>query len=525
MKLDENEFFRQATLRICSSLDIEKALLNCLQYIRLFIPACKASLGLFDPNTGTLKNLALVDHAGNKTSLPPTQLTKEAIRDIEAKTSAADIRIVDLGHYDSVVKALRPYINLDDYSALSMDLAVEGKRLGAFTVLAKGNERFTPEHIHLISLLRDPFSIAMSNAVRYGEVVKLKDIVDAENRELNRELRRFSGDEIIGAEYGLKTAMEMVRQVAPLNSPVMLLGETGVGKEVIANAIHHTSQRRDKPFIKVNCGAIPENLMDSELFGHERGAFTGAIAQKRGRFERAEGGTIFLDEIGELPLQAQVRLLRVLQHKEIERVGGTRTIAVDVRIIAATNRDMNELVRVGMFREDLWFRLNVFPITIPPLRHRKEDIPALVYHFVERKSRDLKLYPPPPISAEAVDRLKAYHWPGNVRELENLIERELIRKRGKGRSGRLTFGNLDMPERTGEPDIAHEAVSHLFTLDEAVARHIRRALRTANGKISGPRGAAQLLGINPNTLRSRMNKLGISTKYTWNSSAGSEEVR
>lgn len=270
-----------------------------------------------------------------------------------------------------------------------MELEIEGKRLGTFAILAEGKARFTKAHVHMVSLLRGPFAIAMSNALRYKEVVKLKDIVDAENRELNRELQRFSGDEIVGAEYGLKTTMEMVRQVAPLSSPVLLLGETGVGKEVVANAIHYTSSSRSGPFIKVNCGAILENLLDSELFGHERGAFTGAIAQKRGRFERADKGSIFLDEIGELPLQAQVRLLRVLQHKEIERVGGTKSIPVDVRIIAATHRDMEEMVRSGAFREDLWFRLDVFPIMIPPLRRRKEDIPALVHYFVERKSKDL----------------------------------------------------------------------------------------------------------------------------------------
>jgi transcriptional regulator with GAF, ATPase, and Fis domain len=304
--------------------------------------------------------------------------------------------------------------------------------------------------------------------------VKLKDIVDAENRELSRELRHFSGDEIVGAEYGLKATMEMVRQVAPLNSPVLLLGETGVGKEVVANAIHYTSSSRGGPFIKVNCGAIPENLLDSELFGHEKGAFTGAITQKRGRFERADKGSIFLDEIGELPLQAQVRLLRVLQHKEIERVGGTKSIPVDVRIIAATHKSMEEMVRSGAFREDLWFRLDVFPITIPPLRRRKEDIPALVHHFVERKSKDLKIYPPPSVSAEEVERLKAYHWPGNIRELENLIERELIYKRGKEKNGRLTFEHLDMLAKTTVSGTVQVGVDNLLTLDEGMSRQIRQ---------------------------------------------------
>jgi transcriptional regulator with GAF, ATPase, and Fis domain len=514
MRLDENEFFRQGTLRICSSLDIEKALFNFLQYIRLFMPASMVSLALFEQSTRILKTLVVVDHAANRTSLPPTHIPREAVLEIESKATAGDIRIVDRKTLDLLTKTVRPYIDLSNYSAIAMDLAVEGKPLGTFSVMAEGDEVFTQAHVNLVALLREPFSIAMSNAIRYEELVKLKDIVDAENRELNRELRRFSGDEIIGAEYGLRKTMEMVGQVAPLNSPVLLLGETGVGKEVIANAIHLTSPRRGSPIVKVNCGAIPDNLIDSELFGHERGAFTGAINQKRGRFERAEGGTVFLDEIGELPLQAQVRLLRVLQHKEIERVGGTKSVEVNVRIIAATHRHMEELVRTGAFREDLWFRLNVFPITIPPLRHRREDIPALARHFVEMKSKDLKIYPPPSVSAEEVERLKAYQWPGNVRELENLIERELILRRGKENGERLTFQRFETPGRIEGLALMSETGQGLLGLDEIISRHIRQALQNSNGRISGPRGAAQLLGINPNTLRSRMRKLGISFKYS-----------
>jgi transcriptional regulator with GAF, ATPase, and Fis domain len=320
--------------------------------------------------------------------------------------------------------------------------------------------------------------------------------------------------EIVGADFGLKNVMELVRQVAPLISPIILLGETGTGKELIANAIHYTSSRRSGPLIKVNCGAIPENLIDSELFGHERGAFTGAITQKKGRFERADGGTIFLDEVGELPLQAQLRLLRVLQEKEIERVGGTKTIPVDVRVITATHRDMAELVRTGVFREDLWFRVNVFPITLPPLRQRKEDIPALVTHFLDKKSKDLKIYPPPAVSIGEVERLKAYDWPGNIRELENLVERELIRMRGKGRGGLLTFEHLEVLEKSKASSLGAEGEGDLLTLDEAMSRQIRQALQRSNGKVSGPGGAAQLLGINPTTLRSRMRKLGIALRVS-----------
>lgn len=514
MTMDKNEFFRQATLKICSSLDIEKAISGLLQYIRLFMPAFKASLDLFEPNAGTLRSLVVADHKGEIRSYPHTQLPREAIQELESYRSASGIRISNWDENNALVKFLRPYIDLANHSLLSMDLVVEGKRLGFFSVWAESRAMFTQEHISLISLLKEPFSIALSNALRHEEVVKLKDILDAENRELRQELSWGPASEIIGTEYGLKGTMEMVRQVAPLNTPVLLLGETGVGKEVIANAIHHTSSRNSGPFVKVNCGAIPDTLVDSELFGHERGAFTGAIAQKRGRFERAERGTIFLDEIGELPPPAQVRLLRVLQHKEIERVGGTKTISVDVRIIAATHRDMRKLVQTGAFREDLWFRLNVFPITIPPLRHRKEDIPALVHHFIEKKSKDLKIYPPPSVFSEDIERLKAYSWPGNIRELENLVERELIYLRGKGKSERLTFNHFENFENTGIPGIAEEGDQNMLTLDETMSMKIRQALQTADGRIGGPKGAAKLLGINANTLRGRMKKLGIPFKYS-----------
>jgi transcriptional regulator with GAF, ATPase, and Fis domain len=298
--------------------------------------------------------------------------------------------------------------------------------------------------------------------------------------------------------------MQKVQQVATLDSPVLLLGETGVGKDVIANAIHYSSSRSDGPFVSVNCGAIPETLIDSELFGHEKGAFTGALAQKRGRFERANKGTIFLDEIGELPLQAQVRLLKVLQSKEIERVGGVKTIPLDIRIIAATNRDLEDMVNNHLFREDLWFRLNVFPILIPALRERRSDIPALLQHFIGLKARELKLTTIPSLSAGAIDPLMEYHWPGNVRELQNVIERALI----LNPSGPLTFEHLSLrhPIKTLE---LREHSEETDNIDEVISRHIRRVLAKTKGKVNGPDGAAAFLGINPSTLRNRMKKLRI----------------
>ncbi|PLX28859.1 MAG: Fis family transcriptional regulator, partial [Ignavibacteria bacterium] len=342
--------------------------------------------------------------------------------------------------------------------------------------------------------------------VEHLKVVQLKELLADDNRFLNRELNRMSGTEIVGTDFGLKPVIEMARQVASTDSPVLLLGETGVGKDVIANAIHYSSTRRDGPFITVNSGAIPDSLIDSELFGHEKGAFTGALQQKRGRFERAHGGTIFLDEIGELPLQAQVRLLRVLQEKEIERVGGTTNVPVDIRIIAATHCDLQAMIDEGSFRQDLWFRLNVFPIRIPPLRQRMIDMPALVNHFVERKANQQKLKAIPAVAPGALDRLMAYDWPGNIRELENVIERALI----LDPKGPLTFDMLVTPN-DGLQSSHSQADSHgrATTLDEAVEAHIRTVLDQCAGRIHGEGGAAELLGMNPSTLRSKMKKLGI----------------
>ena len=276
-------------------------------------------------------------------------------------------------------------------------------------------------------------------------------------------------------------------------------------KELVARAIHNASTRKERPLIKVDCASLPTNLIESELFGHEKGAFTGAISQKRGRFERAHQGSIFLDEIGELPLPAQVRLLRVLQSREIERVGGVKTIPLNIRIIAATNRNLEEMVKIKMFREDLWFRLNVFPLLIPPLRLRIEDIPALAQHFIERKTRELKLKKTPDLATGAIDTLMAYAWPGNVRELENVIERAMILHRGNP----LRFDDLGLSPIEPVNATASAPKDETLELDALVKRHIQRVIKLTGGKIHGPGGAGELLAVNPNTLRYKMRKLGI----------------
>ncbi|MBI4832514.1 MAG: sigma 54-interacting transcriptional regulator, partial [Candidatus Lindowbacteria bacterium] len=392
-----------------------------------------------------------------------------------------------------------------DLSAIIMQLVLEGKELGVVSAFSEPGTKFTGEHLELFKVLNEPFAIALMNSLRYRELQTHKDRLVEDNRFLQGELRRVIGEEVIGAEFGLRGVMELVRQVAALDSPVLLLGETGTGKELIASTIHSLSFRRTGPFVSVNCGAIPVTLIDSELFGHERGAFTGAISRRRGYFERAHEGTVFLDEVGELVPEAQVRLLRVLQAKEIERVGGAELVKVDIRVIAATNRDLEIMLAHGQFREDLFFRLNIFPIVVPPLRERVMDIPALTQHFILKKSRELKLAGIPALTPTAIEHLMAYQWPGNVRELENAVERALILSKGEP----LTFESLQIPKRRPDPYADGDGERELMKLDAIMARYIRKALTVAGGKVEGGGGAAELLGINPRTLRNRMKKLGV----------------
>jgi transcriptional regulator with GAF, ATPase, and Fis domain len=509
MNVDENEFFRQVTLRICGSLNIEKALESCLFYMQRFIPLTEMILGIFEPDLNAARTIATVS-IDSESEIGKIAPMPEVFREQSVANWAAMRRISTINRPESIPyhRGIYKKLGLDLNSSLMiMRLEIDESILGALALFTAGTDQYTDEHARLALLLHEPFAIAMANALKHREVFKLKEMLVDDNRYLHNQLRELSGTKIIGADSGLKPVMEKVRQVASLDSPVLLQGETGVGKDVIANAIHYSSPRKDGPFIKVNCGAIPEHLIDSELFGHEKGAFTGAIAQKRGRFERAHNGTVFLDEIGELPPQAQVRLLHVLQNKEIERVGGTKCIGVDIRIISATHRNLQQMVASQQFREDLWFRLNVFPIMIPPLRLRKEDIPSLVHYFIEKKTIELKLDMSPKLAPGAIETLQTYDWPGNVREVENVVERALI----QNRDGFLSFDHHVTPQQANMAlNNSLDQIAEFLKLDEVTATHILKALKFANGKISGPGGAAELLGIIPNTLRKRMDKLGIS---------------
>lgn len=329
-----------------------------------------------------------------------------------------------------------------------------------------------------------------------------RERAEAELAYLREELRsRSEMSEIVGESDGIWRVLRNIDMVAPTGSTVLILGETGTGKELVARAIHGNSNRKTGPFVRVNCAALPVSLLESELFGHEDGAFTGATGKRTGRFELADGGTIFLDEIGEMPLSAQSRLLRVLQEQELERVGGSETIRVDTRVIAATNRDLLEMSEEGDFREDLYYRLNVFPIQIPPLRERKEDIPTLVQSFLRKLAGRLGKKVEN-VSPDVLAALENYHWPGNVRELENVVERAMI----------LTTGSsLVLPEGISRNRRRKRTDKAMQSLAEVEADHIRLVLSHTNGVVGGPNGAAKILDLNPNTLRSRMAKLGISS--------------
>ncbi|MDX9786149.1 MAG: sigma 54-interacting transcriptional regulator [Desulfobacterales bacterium] len=522
-------FFHQATRLICGSLDIDTVVERCFGYLKDFFPINTLMMSLYKPESGTVNVIAMVTNGQVRRHEAPIVLSRASRREIDmihkqipdtdARQSGAMSPMSSFGGRVVIHEDSRNHINAREvtsalgFGAVSdmvLYLKMEGEILGVVGGIADGRHRITPAHARRFALLHDPFAIAMSNALKHREVLRLKELLTDDNRYLREELHRISGEDIIGENFGLRDVMEMVGQVAPLDSHVLLLGETGVGKEVIANAIHYASPRRNGPLIKVNCGAIPEMLLDSELFGHEKGAFTGAVALKRGRFERANAGTLFLDEIGELPQAAQVRLLRVIQFREVERVGGIGTVPVDVRIIAATHRNLAEWVKKGDFREDLWFRLNVFPITIPPLRHRKADIPALLHHFIERKAREMKLrYLPVPAPGVA-ERLQQYNWPGNVRELENAVERELIRHQARGAGHPLAF--KDVPGNpAATPSLPPTPVTgNSLLLADMERTHIQRILEMVNGKIQGADGAAARLGLHPSTLRNRMRRLGVA---------------
>jgi transcriptional regulator with GAF, ATPase, and Fis domain len=515
----KDEFFREATLRIFSSLDAEAALFRTMKYLNEFMPL--EGIVLHFPRAYRFSPIVSVTcKQGGETfdhdiSLPADVLRAFRVDEIEDYRTGVDdyIKIFNNALENPEMKPeicmLVSYVFQRPVSLINLYLKVESSYVGTLSFYTGAENSYTTEHAELLRLLKEPLSMALLNIRRFERLRDIKDDLAEDNEDLHLAYSELHDTEIVGSKTGLRRIMTSVRQVAGMDCTVLVLGETGVGKEVIARALHNFSVRKDKPFISLNCGAIPEKLIDSELFGHERGAFTGAESSRKGFFERAGSGTIFLDEIGELPLPAQVRLLRVIQEMTIERVGGTAPIPVGARIIAATNRNLKQMVDTGTFRGDLWYRLNVFPLTVPALRDRKEDIPELVLHFIRKKSNEMKLGFIPTISSETIRKLGRYEWPGNIRELENMVERALIQLRGSSSKGSLHF-ELFSDKDPGQISIHGVKIGqpHL-KYDEYLAACIESVLQQTRGKIYGAGAAAEILDINPGTLRSKMQKLGI----------------
>jgi formate hydrogenlyase transcriptional activator len=398
-------------------------------------------------------------------------------------------------------------------SVCCLPLISRNRAIGVLVLGRLRDDGFTQGDISFLSQVANQIALAVENALAYREIRELKEQLSKEKLYLEDEIRtEMNFAQVIGSSASLRRVLKRVETVAPTDSTVLIYGETGTGKELIARAIHDLSPRRAKPFVKLNCAAIPTGLLESELFGHEKGAFTGAIAQRIGRFEVANGGTIFLDEIGEIPLELQTKLLRVLQEREFERLGSSRTLRTDARLIAATNRDLEAMVSEQKFRSDLFFRLNVFPVHVPALRERDGDIPLLVRHFTQQFSRRMKKVIET-IPSAAMDALSRYHWPGNIRELQNVIERAVIISTGPALSVDVT--DLKLPkaghpeERGAAPNSQTNGALH-DVLEETERRHILDALQQCNWVVAGPNGAATRLGMKRSTLQKRMQKLGIA---------------
>jgi formate hydrogenlyase transcriptional activator len=487
------------TTAMVSSLDTAELFQTISSTLRPVLRHDYTSLVLRDPDTGEYELHGLdfpdgPDVLPEKLRGPLDEASPVGMAVITRKPLV--VRAADAGRYPSEI--FRRLLDRGLRSFIYNPLLTRAGVVGTLNVGSMREDAFSPEDVELLAQIGNEAAIAIENATAYRQIATLKDKLAEEKLYLEDEIRtEYDFEEIIGESATWKRVLREVETVAPTDSNVLIRGESGTGKELIARAIHNLSHRRARTFVKVNCAAIPTGLLESELFGHEKGAFTGAIAQRIGRFELANNGTLFLDEIGDIPLELQPKLLRVLQEREFERLGGTRTIHVDVRLVTATNRDLNEMVAAREFRQDLFYRVNVFPIYLPPLRERREDIPALVRYFAQKYARrmDRRIET---IPAEAMEALTRWSWPGNVRELENLIERAVILTRGPV---------LQVP--MGEIRNVSEPVGPAVTLAAAERDHILRVLAETNWVIGGPNGAASKLGMKRTTLQSKMRKLGV----------------
>lgn len=494
---------------------MDEVLERLLKLLKDYMPIYELVLCHYDFQRNCLEKLgyANISVDKNRDVFPNYFYVENGIEYVENVFSWKEpVAIVNDWQEDALAKAYAVQTGITDKSYIGLRLSHVNERVGGLIATFRKKNVYNEEHKKLFKQIQEPMSLALSNSLRHKEVVEIKNRYLNDRRELTKKLSKDLADDVVGAGGGLKKVMENINKVASLDSSVLLLGETGVGKDVIARAIHNLSLRNDGPFIKIDCGTIPESLIESELFGHEKGAFTGADSQKTGSFELADGGTVFLDEIGELSPGAQVKLLRLIQNREFVRVGGHKVIRLNIRIICATHRNLHEMVSKGHFREDLWYRLNVFPIQIPPLRERKEDIPALVSHLIGKKSREMNIGRVPIPNNFELGVLASYDWPGNIRELENILERWLILG-----CGGVSFSAILNPAHHEKKEerffsLGFEQMTspdEIIPLDEINKRYIKAALGVCKNRVGGKDGIAVRLKIPRTTLRSRMKKLGL----------------
>jgi formate hydrogenlyase transcriptional activator len=521
---DRLQLLLNLTTRITSSLDLREVLRAIAANIREVMHADAVAVSLPDKASGKSRVVAMDFPHGKglikeELFFTPSAAAKKAMDTLKPV-------VIDTREPEEFVSGTTEIALAEDIKALCLiPLVNRGRVLGILGTSRTTETPFTSEDVDFLSRASGQIAIAIENALAYREISELKDKLAQEKLYLEEEIRADSDFErIIGKSAALKRVLQLVETVAPSDSTVLLLGETGTGKELIARAIHDLSRRKDRTFVKLNCAAIPTGLLESELFGHEKGAFTGAIAQKIGRLELADQGTLFLDEVGDIPIEIQPKLLRVLQEREFERLGSTHTRKVNVRLVAATNRDLEKMVADREFRSDLFYRLNVFPIRIPSLRERKEDIPLLVSYFAQKFAKQLQKQIES-VPSVAMKALTAWEWPGNIRELENFIERAVILTRGKALEAPLTElrktgtatavdAGVDRKNRT-----ARKATSSRPNVNAGAEEYERKqreeileVLSACKGRVGGSDGAAIRLGINRTTLMYRMRKFGIYAK-------------
>ncbi len=511
LERDRMRLLLEVNNAVVSHLDLDKlftAVSSCLQKV---IPHDTSGLVLCDQETGWYR-VHVLHFAKNESFIEEGRIESDNCMKSPSAVAVNTRKPEVFGEEDLKMMAAESpcaeYFHSEGVKALcSVPLMSYDRAMGALTVARLSDESFSAKDIELLNEVAKQIAIAVENAQAYREITELKDKLAKEKLYLEEEVRtEYSFAEIVGHSETLKRTLKAVEIVAPTDSVVLIQGETGTGKELIARAIHNLSSRRERTMVKLNCAAIPSGLLESELFGHEKGAFTGAVERRIGRFEVAHKGTLFLDEVGDIPLELQPKLLRVLQEQEFERLGSSRTVRTDVRLIAATNRDLAQMVADNQFRADLYYRLNVFPVRIPPLRERPEDIPLLVAYFAQHHARRLNKRIES-IPAEAMNAMQRHSWAGNVRELENFIERAVIISRGSHLQIPLAELKAETIANSGG---RVSPPARLVSMEEMERAHIEDVLRHTSGQVGGGGGAAEILGLPVSTLRSRMKKLGIS---------------